>query len=76
MEISSHTSPRSGARSRHKAAGTPGAGAGLAGQYFNNTTLTGSPVLERVERVAFTWADSPGPGIERANQSPCAGPAS
>ena len=30
-------------------------------------TLTGSPVLERVEKVAFTWSASPGPGVN-ANQ--------
>ncbi|HEU4517423.1 MAG TPA: PA14 domain-containing protein, partial [Steroidobacteraceae bacterium] len=46
---------------------TPNTGTGLAGAYFNNMTLTGSPVLERVEKVAFTWSDSPGPGVN-ANQ--------
>jgi YVTN family beta-propeller protein len=47
--------------------GTPGTGAGLTGHYFNNTTLTGSPVLQRVERVNFSWSDAPGPGVN-ANQ--------
>ncbi len=44
--------------------GVPGTGSGLAGAYFNNVTLSGSPVLERVERVAFNWPDSPGPGVD------------
>ena len=47
--------------------GTPSTGTGLAGRYFNNTALSGDPVLERVERVVFTWSDSPGPGVN-ANQ--------
>ena len=47
--------------------GTPATGTGLAGRYFNNMTLTDGPVLERVERVAFTWSNSPGPGVN-ANQ--------
>ena len=43
---------------------TPGSGTGLAGAYFNNTTLTGSPVLQRIETVNFGWAgNSPGPGV-------------
>jgi YVTN family beta-propeller protein len=46
---------------------TPATGTGLAGAYFNNMALTGSPVLERVEKVAFTWTDSPAPGVN-ANQ--------
>jgi YVTN family beta-propeller protein len=33
-----------------------GAGTGLAGQYFNNTTLSGAAVLQRVEAVDFDWA--------------------
>jgi YVTN family beta-propeller protein len=31
-------------------------GQGLLGQYFNNTTLAGSPVLTRIEAVNFDWA--------------------
>jgi YVTN family beta-propeller protein len=46
---------------------TPSTGTGLAGAYFNNMTLTGNAVLERVEKVAFTWKTSPGPGVN-ANQ--------
>ena len=45
----------------------PGSGTGLSGRYFNNTALAGGPALERVEKVAFTWSDSPGPGVN-ANQ--------
>jgi YVTN family beta-propeller protein len=41
----------------------PGTGTGLRGQYFNNMTLTGSPVLERTENVNFQWTDSPGTGV-------------
>jgi YVTN family beta-propeller protein len=43
--------------------GTPSTGTGLRGRYFNNTALTGSPALERIERVNFSWTDSPGPGV-------------
>jgi mono/diheme cytochrome c family protein len=43
---------------------TPNTGTGLRGQYFNNTTLTGAPVLERVEAVNFGWGTaSPGGGV-------------
>ena len=42
----------------------PSTGAGLAGSYFNNVSLSGSPALERVEKVAFSWAGSPGPGVD------------
>ncbi len=48
---------------------TPNTGTGLAAAYFNNTTLTGPPVLERPERVAFTWSGSPGPGVNADNFS-------
>ncbi len=47
--------------------GTPNSGSGLAGTYFNNMTLAGEPVLQRTERVNFSWSDSPGPGVN-ANQ--------
>jgi mono/diheme cytochrome c family protein len=44
--------------------GTPNTGTGLRGQYFNNMTLSGSPVLTRVEAVNFGWASaSPGAGV-------------
>jgi hypothetical protein len=38
------------------------AGQGLKGEYFNNMTLTGSPVLTRVEAVSFDWGDAGSPG--------------
>jgi hypothetical protein len=40
-------------------------GTGLKGQYFNNKTLTGSPVLTRTDReVNFGWGTgSPGTGV-------------
>jgi mono/diheme cytochrome c family protein len=39
-------------------------GTGLVGQYFNNTSLTGTPVLQRTEAVNFGWSTrSPGPGV-------------
>ena len=47
--------------------GTPNTGTGLRGLYFNNVTLSGSAVLERTEKVNFTWSESPGPGVN-ANQ--------
>jgi beta-glucosidase len=44
---------------------TSGTGPGLRAQYFNNTSLTGSPVLTRTEgQLAFEWqGKSPGPGV-------------
>lgn len=43
---------------------TPNSGTGLAGEYFNNTTLSGTPILKRTEAVNFAWASgSPGPGV-------------
>jgi cytochrome c peroxidase len=42
---------------------TPNSGTGLSAQYFNNTSLSGAPVLQRVESVNFSWSASPGPGI-------------
>ena len=43
---------------------SPNTGAGLVGQYFNNTTLSGTPVLQRTEAVNFGWStSSPGPGV-------------
>ncbi len=32
-----------------------GSGAGLLGSYYNNTTLTGTPVLTRTEAIDFDW---------------------
>jgi hypothetical protein len=47
-----------------------GAGTGLTGRYFNNTTLSGTPVLTRVEAVDFSWGGgSPGTGVARKNFS-------
>lgn len=34
---------------------TAGTGTGLTGTYFNNTTLSGTPVLTRIEAVDFDW---------------------
>jgi len=49
---------------------TPNTGMGLAGEYFNNKTLTGSPVMQRTEAVNFDWSsNSPGPGVNKDNFS-------
>jgi beta-glucosidase len=50
---------------------TPGGAAGLQGDYFTNTTLTGSPVLTRMDaNVDFNWnSGSPGTGIAATNWS-------
>jgi MSHA biogenesis protein MshQ len=42
---------------------TPVQTAGLTGAYFNNVTLSGAPVLQRVEAVNYNWLGSPGPGV-------------
>ena len=48
----------------------PTTGTGLTGTYFNNTTLTGTPVLTRVEAVDFGWGSgSPGAGVNTNNFS-------
>jgi mono/diheme cytochrome c family protein len=45
-------------------ASAPNTGTGLSGSYFNNKTLSGSPVLRRTEAVNFDWGpNSPGPGV-------------
>jgi mono/diheme cytochrome c family protein len=45
-------------------------GTGLTGSYFNNITLSGSPVLSRIEAVNFSWGSgSPGPGVNADNFS-------
>lgn len=42
---------------------------GLKGEYFNNTDLSGTPVLTRREAVAFDWdVGSPAPGIVNSEQ--------
>jgi len=45
---------------------TTGGGGGILGEYFNNTTLSGEPVLTRLEsEINFDWAaDSPGPPLQ------------
>ena len=49
---------------------SPNTGTGLAGQYFNNKTLTGASVLQRTEAVNFGWStNSPGPGVNADNFS-------
>jgi hypothetical protein len=38
---------------------TTGGGGGILGEYFNNTTLSGEPVLTRLEsEINFDWADT------------------
>lgn len=45
-------------------AGTSPTSGGLRGDYFNNMTLSGTPVLQRTEAVNFGWSsNSPGPGV-------------
>ncbi len=53
------------------AAPTPGGnGAGLTGTYFNNTSLSGTPVLTRVEAVDFNWGGgSPGGAVGKKDFS-------
>jgi YVTN family beta-propeller protein len=47
-----------------------GTGTGLTGAYFNNVTLTGTPVLTRVEAVNFSWGSkSPGGKVTTNNFS-------
>ena len=47
-----------------------GAVNGLLGSYFNNTTLSGSPVLSRTEAINFSWGSgSPGAGVNADNFS-------
>ncbi|GFE89875.1 PA14 domain-containing protein [Steroidobacter agaridevorans] len=48
----------------------PVAGGGLTGQYFTNTTLSGTARLVRIEQVNFDWqTGSPGEGIGSDNFS-------
>lgn len=45
-------------------------GSGLAGAYFSNAKLSGSPVLQRIEAINFDWGtQSPGPGLNADNFS-------
>jgi MSHA biogenesis protein MshQ len=45
-------------------------GSGLAGRYFNNTTLSGTAVLARTEAIDFNWGTaSPGTGVNTNNFS-------
>ncbi|MGE4051911.1 MAG: PA14 domain-containing protein, partial [Piscinibacter sp.] len=45
-------------------------GSGLAGSYFNNTTLSGTAVLSRTEAIDFSWGTaSPGTGVNSNNFS-------
>jgi len=47
---------------------TTAPGGGLKGEYFNNTTLSGEPVLTRIDPgVDFSWADSPEPNAVNAD---------
>ncbi|MBC8119198.1 MAG: hypothetical protein H7X75_06470, partial [Burkholderiaceae bacterium] len=42
----------------------PGTGIGLTGAYFNNKTLSGTPVLLRTEQLNYDWGKaSPGTGV-------------
>jgi hypothetical protein len=42
----------------------PNTGTGLSGSYYNNATLSGSPVLQRVEAVDFNWSSgAPAPSL-------------
>lgn len=41
-----------------------GSGAGLQGNYYNNVTLSGIPVMTRIEQLNFSWSSrSPGGGV-------------
>ena len=45
-------------------------GTGLTGRYFNNTTLSGTPALTRIEAVDFDWGSAaPGSGVTADNFS-------
>jgi len=50
---------------------TPTDTLGLLGEYFDNPTLSGTPVLTRVDpNIDFTWwGNSPGPGVPATNWS-------
>ncbi len=63
------TAPAGGSTGGGTPGSKPNTGTGLLGRYFNNTTLSGGPVLERTEKVAFTWNAAPGPGVSENNFS-------
>ncbi len=46
-----------------------GSGTGLLAAYFNNTTLSGTPVLTRQEAIDFNWKKSPGGSVSVSNFS-------
>jgi beta-glucosidase len=47
-----------------------GTGHGLQGQYYANTSLSGSPVVTRTDpNVSDTWTGSPAPGLPATNWS-------
>ena len=47
-----------------------GTGNGLQGQYYANTTLSGSPVVTQIDpNVHYTWTGSPAPGVPSTNWS-------
>ncbi len=47
-----------------------GTGTGLLGQYFNNTNVSGTPVLQRAEAPNFDWVTAaPGAGVPADNFS-------
>ena len=45
------------------AASVPGHGTGARAQYFGNATLSGAPVLIRLEAIDAVWAAAPGPNL-------------
>ncbi|WP_345245570.1 putative Ig domain-containing protein, partial [Nibrella saemangeumensis] len=47
-----------------------GSGTGLTGNYYNNTSLSGTPVLSRLDpTINFFWnTDSPQPGVVNADE--------
>jgi len=52
-----------GSQESAPSASTPNTGSGLRARYFNNTTLSGSPVVERNEAVNFSWSGAPRTGV-------------
>jgi beta-glucosidase len=47
-----------------------GSGNGLRAEYFDNTTLSGTPVVTRTDpNVSYTWNGSPAPGVPSTNFS-------
>ena len=48
----------------------PAVGGVLTGRYFNNTSMSGTPVLTRIEAIDFGWGTgSPGTGVNQNNFS-------